>query len=58
MPHKRLLKEQVLVFADLFLVDAYPRRKLEGAHIVVSRRMAANGVAVRCGRAIAWVSIA
>jgi hypothetical protein len=42
------------VFADLFLVDGYPRRKLEGARVFLSRRMAAHGVAVRCGRAIAW----
>ena len=42
---------------DLFLVNAYRRRKLEGARVVVSRRMAANGMAVGCGRAIAWVSI-
>ncbi len=43
---------------DLVLVNAYRRRKLEGARVVVSRRMAANGRAVGCGRAIAWVSIA
>jgi len=49
------------VFVDpvnLCLVNAYRRRKLEGARVVVSRRMAANGKAVGCGRAIAWVSIA
>jgi hypothetical protein len=36
------------VFVDLFLVNAYRQRKLEGARVVVSRRMAANGMAVRC----------
>jgi hypothetical protein len=39
-------------------VNAYRRRKLESAHVVVSRRMTANGTAVGCGRAIAWGSIA
>jgi hypothetical protein len=43
---------------DLFLVNAYGRRKLEGVRVVVSLRMAANGMAVGGGRAIAWVYIA
>jgi hypothetical protein len=34
-------------------MNAYRRRKLEGARVVVSRGMAANGVAVGCGQAIA-----
>ena len=34
----------------LFWVNAYRPRKLEGARVVVSRRMAANGAAVRCDR--------
>jgi hypothetical protein len=45
-------------FADLSLVNAYCRRKLESARFVVSHRVVANGVVVRCGRAIASVSIA
>ena len=57
-PDIDVYKRQVLVFVDLFLVNAYRRRKLEGARVVVSHRVAANGVAVRCGRAIASVSIA
>ena len=36
------------MFVDLFLVNAYRRRKLEGARLVVSRRMAANFCAF-CG---------
>ena len=31
------------MFADLFLVDAYSRGKLEGAYVVLSHRMAAYG---------------
>jgi hypothetical protein len=46
------------VFMDLFLVNTHRRRILEGARVVVSHRMAASGVAVRSGRAIARVSIA
>ena len=46
------------MFVDLCLVNVYRRRKLEGARVVVSGRMAANRVAVRCGRAIARVSVA
>ena len=42
------------MLAELFLVDAYPRRKLEGAQVVLFHRMAADGPAVRCGQAIAW----
>jgi len=33
------------VFADLFLADAYSRRKLEGAYVVLPNRMATNGSA-------------
>lgn len=36
-------------FVDLSLVNAYRRRKLESARFVVSRRVAANGVAVALG---------
>ena len=46
------------MFADLFLVNAYRRRKLKSARVVVSRRMAADGLAVGCSRAVAEVSIA
>ena len=35
-------------------MNPYGRRELKGARVLVSSRMAANGVAVRCGRAIAW----
>jgi divalent metal cation (Fe/Co/Zn/Cd) transporter len=35
------------VFADLCLVNAYRRRQLEGARVVVSHRMATDGVAVQ-----------
>ena len=38
-------------------MNADRRRKLESARVVVSRGMAANGVAVGCSRATAWVSI-
>lgn len=38
---------------DLCLVNAYRRRKLEGALVVAFERMAANGVAIGCGKAIA-----
>ena len=34
------------MFVDLFLVNAYRRRKLEGAHVIVSHRLAENGLAV------------
>jgi hypothetical protein len=34
------------VLVDLCLVNAYHRRKLEGARVVPSHRMAANGVAI------------
>jgi hypothetical protein len=34
------------VFVNLFLVNAYRRRKLEGAHVIVSHRSAENGLAV------------
>src|SRR5215470_3463384 len=39
-------------------MNAYRRRKLERAGVVVSHRMAANGLAVTCGCTIAWVSLA
>jgi len=42
---------------DLCLVNVYRRRKLEGIGVVVSCRMAANGVEIGCGRAIAQASI-
>jgi hypothetical protein len=44
------------VFVDVFLVNAYGRRKLEGPRVVVSHRMAANGLAIGRSRAIARVS--
>ena len=34
------------MFVNLFLVNAYRRRKLEGAHVIVSHRLAENGLAV------------
>ena len=46
------------MFVNLCLVNAYRRRELESTRFIVSRRMAANGVAVGCGRAIARVPIA
>ena len=39
----------------LCLVNAYRRRKLEGAGIIVSCGLATNGVALGCGPAIAWI---
>ena len=44
-------------FVDLSSVNAYRRGKLDSARFDVSHGLAANGVVVRCGRAIA-VSIA
>ncbi len=46
------------MFVGLCLVNAYRRRKLEGARVVLPAGMAANGVAVGSCQAIAWVSIA
>jgi hypothetical protein len=56
LPHK--LKEQALVFVDLCLMNVYRRRKLGGAGVVASHKMAANGVAIGCDRAIAGFSVA
>jgi hypothetical protein len=46
------------VFVDLCLLNADRRRKLEGARVVASHRMAPNGVAIGCDRAIAGFCIA
>jgi hypothetical protein len=34
------------VFVNPFLVNAYRRKKPEGAHVIVSHRLAENGLAV------------
>jgi hypothetical protein len=49
---------RVSVFVELSLVNAYRRRKLEGARVVASPWMAANGVAIECDGAIAEFPIA
>ena len=51
-------EEAFSLFVDLCLVYAYRPGKLESASVVVSRRMAADGIAVGPDRAIAWLYVA